>query len=112
MMILGPAIGLVAYLLLLTHAALPGQATPTLAEALVQFQQLPGRLMTALLTFALGLLCGASGFFLVIANLVIHFLGQDAGSTPPSGMFRQTTPAPQPPAPAIPNDSRYMPRPH
>jgi hypothetical protein len=89
------------------------QPTPSFAEAIAQAQQMPSRLIVAVIPFGLGLLCTAVGLVLVVANLLIHFMGtpevQDAG------LFTNAAPPPQlaPSAPSPPHDddSRYMPKP-
>jgi len=110
MLIVGPTLGYVGWFALLMHAAQPGQVSPSIAEAMARMQQLPGQLLAAMIPLALGVLCGAAGLFLVIATLAIHFLGQDTEPTSPPGMRHQSTPVPQPPSSAMPDDSLYMPK--
>ena len=110
MMVFGPPLGYAGWFGLLMHAAQPGQVNLSIAEAMARMQQLPGQLFTALIPLALGILCGAAGFFLVVATLAVQFLGQDIGPASIPGMRYQSTPAPQSPFSATADDSRYMPK--
>jgi hypothetical protein len=110
MMILGPPLGYVGWIALMVHAALPGQANPSIAEALGRLQQLPGQLLAALIPLVLGVLCGAAGLFLVVATLAIHFLGQDPGPALSFGISQQPAPTPHPLPHATADESRYMPK--
>jgi hypothetical protein len=116
MFILGPALGFVLYVLLLM-TVLQGLNRPaTLSpEWFAEFQNFPGRILVALLPMGLGLLCGASGLVIVIANLAIHFLGQDPATTANVNLSPYRIPTPQSVDPAPPrqrsrDDSRYMPK--
>ena len=64
-----------------------------------------------LLPLGLGLLSGATGLVIVIANLAIHFLGQRAAVPATSGNFTERTLAPQAQVlSTVRDDSRYMPK--
>jgi hypothetical protein len=110
MTILGPVLGYAIQLVLLVHAAQPGQVNQSITAAFAQLQQLPGQLLVSLIPLMLGALCGAAGFFLVTATLVIHFLGPDTCPISPRGMPRQAMPSSQPVTSAKGDDSRYMPK--
>jgi hypothetical protein len=116
MAILGPTFGFATYLALVVHAAQTlAQPAPSFSEAVAHLQQVPVRLALCLLPLGLGILCGATGLVIVIANLAIHFLGQPATPAASSGAYTERTPAPQSPGlarvlPAVQDDSRYMPK--
>ena len=116
MAILGPPFGFAIYLALVAYAAQTlAQPAPSFSEAIAEFQQVPARIALCFLPLALGLLCGATGLVIVIANLAIHFLGQPPTSPPTSDNFTERTPPPQSPClaqalPAVRDDSRYMPK--
>lgn len=113
MTILGPTFGFAIYLALVVHAAQAfAQPAPSFADAMAHFQQVPARMALCFLPFGLGLLCGATGLVIAIANLALHFLGQPSS---PSIAFEQRTPAPQAPSltsvlPTAQDDSRYVPK--
>jgi hypothetical protein len=112
--IIGPILGICAYLAVVLHA-LPRGTSPSPAEALAQLQHLPGQLALALIPIAIGVVCGAIGLFMVISTLAVHFLGSAAASEhQPS--FASHTQIPDPaqtqrkaPVPVA-DDSRYMPK--
>jgi hypothetical protein len=78
MFILGPVLGFVTYIAVLLRTLAPGQVTPPFREALAHLQQIPGRVVIALLPLGLGAVCGAAGLVLVLATLATHFLGQES----------------------------------
>jgi len=106
--ILGPVLGFCIYLFLLLRA-FPG-ATPTVTDAFAQLQELPTQLTVALLPMALGLLCGAAGFFMAISSLAIHFLGSESKTPALPRPSAQSNAAPKPASIEVPDDARYMPK--
>ncbi|HVV72538.1 MAG TPA: hypothetical protein VHI52_13745 [Verrucomicrobiae bacterium] len=90
-----------------------GHPATSLAEAVAQMQGMPSDLMLAVFPVGLGLLCSAAGLFLVIANLLIHFLGapQPQPCSPLAKPAAAPRPTPTPRATTFPDDSRYMPKP-
>jgi hypothetical protein len=112
--IIGPTLGLCAYLAVVLRA-LPRGTSLSPAEALAQLQQLPGQLALALIPATIGLVFGAIGLFMIISSLAVHFLGSAAASEhQPSFASRTRIPDPtqtQRMAPVpVADDSRYMPK--
>jgi hypothetical protein len=112
MFILGPALGSVAYLLIFM-IALQGLAHPSFSpEFFAESQNFSGRIFLAFVPVGLGFLCGAAGLVILIANLAIHFFGQDPA--PGAGVnFRYlnpTLPASTPAPQRSRDDSRFMPK--
>lgn len=116
--IIGPAIGFCAYLIILLQA-LPGGTRPSLAEALAEWQQLPGQIALALIPLALGLLSGAVGLFMVVASIALHYFGGGAANpTAPElqpthasrTQIPKSTQTPRKAAAPVADDSRFMPK--
>ena len=108
---IGPVLGYIVTLAIMMSLGVQGMAGQSLAEALAGLQRLPGQVLAACIPAALGFLAGGVGIFLVVANLVIHFLGQENSAPPALPVSPKPAPVPRPLRPAEHPDARYMPSP-